>query len=219
MRLFLDTADTAQWQTWLPIGMFYGVTTNPLLLERAQVACTVEQLKELAKQAFELGASEIQLQTWGATVEALVQTGQILAAIDPRVVVKVPITQRGTTAAAQLIAQGLRITLTGVYAPHQVLIAAALGAEYAAPYLGRINDLGRDGRADLITMQQAIAGVKSSLRLLVASIRSVADITCLATQGGNTFTFSPAIATEFFAVPATEQAAIEFEQAACWMEG
>ncbi|HEY9599789.1 MAG TPA: transaldolase family protein, partial [Cyanophyceae cyanobacterium] len=176
IRLFLDTADTSQWQTWLPTGLFYGVTTNPLLLEQAQVTCSVEQLKELATEALYLGVQEIQLQTWGTSVDALVNTGKLLAEIDDRVVVKVPITNVGTEAASALIAQGIRVTLTGVYAVHQVLIAAALGADYAAPYLGRINDLGRNGREDLVAMQNAIAGVGSTTRLLVASIRAVEDI-------------------------------------------
>ncbi len=214
IRLFLDTADTTQWQNWLPTGLFYGVTTNPLLLERAQVTCSVEQLKDLARQAFNLGAKEVQLQTWGTSVDVLVNTGERLAAIDNRVVVKVPITKVGTEAASRLIAQGIRITLTGVYAVHQVLIAAALGADYAAPYLGRINDLGRNGRDDLVAMQREIAGVSSATRILVASIRSVDDIAFLATQGLDTFTFSPAIAAAFFDVTATTQAATDFEQAA-----
>jgi transaldolase len=214
IRLFLDTADTTQWQNWLPTGLFYGVTTNPLLLERAQVTCSVEQLKDLARQAFNLGAKEVQLQTWGTSVDALVKTGELLAAIDNKVVVKVPITKVGTEAASQLIAQGIRITLTGVYAVHQVLIAAALGADYAAPYLGRINDLGRNGRDDLVAMHRAIAGVGSATRILVASIRSVDDIAFLATQGLDTFTFSSAIAEAFFDVTATNQAATQFEQAA-----
>ncbi|HBB31393.1 MAG TPA: transaldolase [Cyanobacteria bacterium UBA8803] len=215
IRLFLDTADTTSWQTWLPTGLFYGVTTNPLLLERARLTCSVEQLQELATQALNLGAKEIQLQTWGTSVDALVNTGQLLAAIDDRVVVKVPITQVGTEAASQLIHRDIRVTLTGVYAVHQVLIAAALGADYAAPYLGRINDLGRNGRDEIVTMQQAIAGVSSATRILVASIRSVDDITFLAMQGLDTFTFSSAIATAFFNVTATNQAAADFEKAAC----
>lgn len=214
IRLFLDTADTTQWQSWLPTGLFYGVTTNPLLLERAQVTCSVEQLKELARQALNLGAKEVQLQTWGTSIDRLIKTGELLAAIDERVVVKVPITKVGTEAASRLIAQGIRITLTGVYAVHQVLIAAALRADYAAPYLGRINDLGRNGRDDLVAMQREIAGVGSATRILAASLRSVDDIAFLATQGLDTFTFSPAIAEAFFNVTATNQAAADFEQAA-----
>ena len=212
--LFLDTADTQQWQNWLPTGLFYGVTTNPLLLERAQVACSVSQLKALASQAFALGAKEVQLQTWGTTVDSLVKTGKLLAALNERIVVKVPITKIGTEAAKKLIAEGIRITLTGVYAIHQVLIAAALSADYVAPYLGRINDLGRNGREDLVAMQRASAGVGSATRILVASIRSVDDIALLATQGLNTFTFSPLVAAAFFEVTATNQAAADFEQAA-----
>lgn len=214
IRLFLDTADTAQWQSWLPIGMFYGVTTNPLLLERAQRHCSVELLKDLAQQAFNLGAQEVQLQTWGTSVEASEKIGNRLAAIDDRVVVKIPVTQVGTAAAARLLAQGIRVTLTGVYAVHQVLIAAALGTDYAAPYLGRIIDLGRNGREELATMQRAMAGVDSTTRILVASIRSVEDIVFLTTQGLNTFTFSPAIAAAFFDVDETNRAATEFEEAA-----
>jgi transaldolase len=217
IRLFLDTADTKQWQNWLPTGLFYGVTTNPLLLEKSQVTCSVEQLTELARQAFDLGAKEVQLQTWGTSVDSLVKTGKLLAAIDDRIVVKAPITKVGTEAASRLIASGIWITLTGVYAVHQALIAAALGVDYVAPYLGRINDLGRNGRDDLVAMQQAIAGVGSATRILVASIRSVDDIAFLATQGLDTFTFSPAIAEAFFDVTATNQAVSDFEQAAVRM--
>jgi transaldolase len=214
IRLFLDSADSKQWQKWLPTGIFYGLTTNPLLLERAKVSCTVEQLKELARQGFNLGVKEIQLQTWGNSVEALVNTGKLLAAIDDHIVVKVPITQIGTEAASRLIAQGIRITLTGVYAVHQILIAAALAADYAAPYLGRINDLGRNGREDLVAMQRSILGVGSVTRILVASIRNVDDIAFLTTQGLDTFTFSPTIAAAVFDVTATHQATTDFEQAA-----
>lgn len=218
IRLFLDTADTQQWEQWLPTGLFYGVTTNPLLLERSQVICSVEQLKALANQAFALKAKEVQLQTWGTTVDSLVKTGKLLAAIDERVVVKVPITKIGTEAASKLIAEGIRVTLTGVYAIHQVLIATALGADYVAPYLGRINDLGRNGREDLVAMQQANTGVGGATRILVASIRSIDDIVLLATQGLDTFTFSPLIATAFFEVTATNQAATDFERAAHRLE-
>ena len=156
----------------------------------------------------------MQLQTWGNTVDVLVNTGKLLAAIDDRIVVKVPITQVGTQAASQLSAEGIKITLTAVYAVHQILIAAALGAEYAAPYLGRINDLGRNGINDLVSMQQGLVGVGSKTRILVASIRNIEDIAFLTTQGLDTFTFSPAIAEAFFNVTATIQAATEFEQAA-----
>lgn len=219
IRLYLDTADTEAWRTWMPTGLFYGVTTNPLLLERAQVKCNLRTLKPLAQEAFDLGAKEVQLQTWGDTVEDLVSTGKQLAAIDSSVVVKAPITRIGTTAASHLIAAGVRVTLTAVYSVHQALIAAALGADYVAPYLGRINDASGNGRETLAKMQQALTGVKSSTRILAASIRDIEDIAVLASQGVDTFTFSSAIATAFFNVSATETATADFARAAQAMGG
>jgi transaldolase len=214
LRLMLDCADDLLWEAWLPLGLFHGVTTNPLLLESAQVSCQVEVLEVLTQKALAYGVQEVQLQTWGGTVDQYCQTGIRLAAIDPRVVVKIPATKIGVAAAVQLIREGVRVTLTGVYAVPQVLIAAAIGAEYAAPYLGRIHDSGRDGCEELGAMQRSLQGVQSATRLLVASIRRVEDITTLTAQGLNTFTISTAIAAQFFDVPATIQATEAFEAAA-----
>jgi transaldolase len=214
LSLYLDTAELTQWQTWLPTGLFYGVTCNPILLERAGVACDLSTLEALARSAFKLGAQEVHLQAWGNSAAHLHKVGRELSSLDSRIVVKLPATLIGTTAATALIQGGIPVTLTAIYAVHQVLIAAAIGASYAAPYLGRINDLGRDGRAELATMQQALNGVNSSTRLLSASIRDIEDISVLAAQGIDTFTFSEAIAQAFFNVPATLSATADFERAA-----
>ncbi|MGC1309582.1 MAG: transaldolase family protein [Phormidesmis sp.] len=214
LRLYLDTADTAEWQTWLPTGLFYGVTCNPLLLEKAGVSCDVKTLRALTQQALRWGIQEVHLQAWGDSAASLVSVGQQLGGINRRVFVKLPATQAGTTAAKALIQRGIPVTLTAVYAVHQVLIAAAIGASYVAPYLGRINDAGRDGRQALVAMQRSLTGVSSQTRILLASIREIEDISALAQAGVNTFTFSSAIAQAFFDVPETLNATADFERAA-----
>lgn len=214
LRLMLDCADERQWEEWLPLGIFYGVTTNPLLLESAKVPCEIETLRGLAKRALDYGVQEIQIQAWGGAVDRYVSIGHRLADIDPRVVVKVPATKVGTAAAVKLIRAGVRVTMTGIYAVPQVLIAAAIDAEYAAPYLGRIHDSGRNGCEDVGMMQRSLTGVNSTLRLLVASIRRAEDMSVLAAQGLNTFTVSVAIAEQLFDVPATLKATEAFEAAA-----
>ncbi|MEM6253701.1 MAG: transaldolase family protein [Cyanobacteria bacterium P01_D01_bin.156] len=214
LRLYLDTADIKAWKSWLPVGIFYGVTSNPLLLEKAQVPCDLESLTKLATTAFDFGAQEVHLQTWGSTKEDLITTGQSLAAIDPRIVVKVPITRLGTEAATTLIKNSVRVTLTAVYEVPQILIAAAIGADYAAPYLGRINDVTGNGLEIVAMMQQALNGVQSSTRILTASIRNSTDISSLAAKGMNTFTFAPHIAEALFASEQTAKATTAFELAA-----
>jgi transaldolase len=207
LRLFLDCADPQAWGQWLPSGLFRGITTNPTLLRRAAQPCTLERLEQLTAEALALGAQELHLQAWG---HDLLGCGRALA--PGRIWVKLPITRTGADAARTLIAEGHAITFTACYEPAQVLLAAALGAEYIAPYLGRIGDLGRDGHGELVRMQRCVEGVGSPLRLLVASLRSTDDLARLAAEGLDTFTISPAIAEALFAVEPTEAAAAQFER-------
>jgi len=213
LQLLLDTAEERAWRQWLPTGLFRGVTTNPTLLQRAGRPCTLEALEALARKAFSLGAEELHLQTWGTDVEAATERGLALAAIDPaRVLVKVPLTLEGAETARRLIEAGIQITFTACYEVHQVLIAAALGARYVAPYLGRICDSGRDGHAELIAMQQCLDGLGSSTRLLVASLRHPEDLSHLAAAGIGTHTLGPDLAASLFRSEATVAAAAQFER-------
>ena len=216
LRLLLDSADPSAWAEWLPTGLFRGITTNPTLLRRAAQPCRLDQLEALTAQALALGVQELHLQAWGAD---LLACGRALVQLAPgRIWVKLPITRAGAAAARCLIAEGCPITFTACYEPAQVLLAAALGADYIAPYLGRISDLGRDGHAELTPMQRIVDAVapsgpaSSQLRLLVASLRSADDLARLAAEGLNTFTISPAIAAELFAVEPTLAAAAQFER-------
>ncbi|BCP51674.1 putative transaldolase [Kaistia sp. 32K] len=213
-RLFLDTADRAAWDAWLPTGLFHGITTNPTLLAAAGVPNSLAELKGLSTFAFASGVQEFQAQTWGRTSEALTANGRRIAELDARIVVKVPITREGAIAAAVLKAEGVRITMTAVYAAHQAVTAAALGADYVAPYLGRMNDAGRDGFAEIAAMQEIARGAGSPMRVLVASVRSSDDLVRLGRLGVDTFTFSPAVAAALFAEALTDAAAEAFERAA-----
>ena len=213
LRLFLDSADPQAWQQWLPSGLFHGVTTNPTLLRRASQPCNLNNLAELSRMALAHGIAELHLQAWGANAAEMLQCGQALAALAPgRIAVKLPVTEQGAGVARDLSRAGIPVTFTACSEPHQVLIAAALGAAYIAPYLGRINDQGRDGVAEVIAMQRSLAGVGASVRLLVASLRQPHELTRLAGAGLNTFTISPELAGALFSCEATAAASAAFER-------
>lgn len=217
LRLLLDSADPSAWAEWLPTGLFRGITTNPTLLRRAAQPCSLEHLAVLTTRALDLGVQELHLQAWGSD---LLGCGRALARFAPgRIWVKLPITRAGAEAARSLIVEGCPVTFTACYEPAQVLLAAALGADYIAPYLGRICDLGRDGHAELTTMQRIVDSLSPTqttqpqpLRLLVASLRTPDDLALLAAEGLNTFTISPQIAAALFAVEPTLAAAAQFER-------
>lgn len=240
-RMFLDTAVESEWDKLLPLGIFHGVTTNPTLLERANQPCTVSNLHAMAKRVLrKYNCQEFMCQAWGTTSEQLYDVGMKLSCLDlddddvndesktrllepnKRMVIKVPVTVEGTKAASMLIQSGVRVCLTACYASHQALVATAVGAEYLAPYLGRMNDAGKNGMKEIKTMQQIAEtccskyspGNSKRTRIFVASIRDVESMVKLAVDGLDTFTFSPDIARALFMEPLTEQATHDFELAA-----
>lgn len=61
MRLYLDTADRPLAEPLLRTGLFWGVTTNPLLLQAAGLKTA--QLPEFYAWATGLGAKEVFFQS------------------------------------------------------------------------------------------------------------------------------------------------------------
>jgi transaldolase len=215
-RLFLDTAIVSEWKALMPLGIFHGITTNPTLLERANHDCTVSSVHSLIHEALSMiGCEEFMCQAWGSDAEEMYQIGMKLSEVDrKRVVIKVPITFEGTKAASKLINAGVRVCLTACYSSDQAIIAAGLGAEYLAPYLGRMNDAGKDGMEECKRMQDIVNGMGSSTRIIVASIRDVKSMGDLMSHGMDTFTFSPDVARDLFREQLTIAAANDFEAAA-----
>ncbi len=212
VQLFLDTADRVAAEPLLATGLFAGLTTNPTILQRA--GRTVADIDEIHRWALAAGAREIFFQAWGGDTETLVGRGRELRAMGDRVVVKLVASPAGSAACARLAADGVPTLLTAVYAPGQAMVAAAAGATYIAPYLGRMDDAGRDGHAEVLAMHELLRATGSSTRVLVASIRDVASMVALARHGVDAFTMSPAIAAQLFADELTDEAVRTFEDAA-----
>lgn len=216
-RLLLDSADLGAWEDFWPLGLFRGITTNPTLLRRAGRPCDLDSLGALVAAARAIGCGELHLQAWGATAADLRACGQALVALAPDlVVVKLPLTESGLRAARGLVGEGRRVTLTACYAVPQVIVAAALEVAYVAPYLGRISDGGRDGCAEVEAMGRCLRGLDSSTRLLVASLRSVQQLTRLAAEGIDTFTLSPSLVRQLWTHPSTATAAAQFDRDVRW---
>lgn len=179
MNIFIDSADIQTIEQALKSGYVYGVTTNPTLLQRASVRS--QQVPSLAKQIIELGASELHLQVYSEDTSQMFQEAARLVEIDPkRVVVKIPATPAGFAATAQLASQGVRVTLTAVYTVAQAILAQSVGARYIAVYLGRMRDDGLDALALVGQMQRTLNAQRASVEILVASVRSPAEVEAVA---------------------------------------
>lgn len=211
MKLYLDTADRGAAESLMATGLFTGVTTNPTILQRASKGVT--DVGDIYRWAIEAGAEEVFFQSWGEDRATLIARGQRLRELGPEVVVKFVATRAGATACAALAKEGAATLLTAIYDPGQAIVAAAGGATYIAPYLGRLNDAGRDGIAEVLAMQEVLAATGSPTKILLASIRSVPDMVALARHGVDCFTMAPSVAEQFFTDPTTAEAARTFEDA------
>jgi transaldolase len=202
-HLYLDSADLTALHQCLPHPVVHGVTTNPTLLQRAGV--TWEALPTLLETLLRLGARQVQAQVRSSDVDGmLADAATLLRPFDAgQLVVKIPATRAGLAAGAALTARGVPVTYTAVYALEQAHFAAQLGAAYAAPYLGRLNDSGVDGLALIGRMQALVAASGTPMRLLVASIRSRQAYLDLLALGVGSITIPPALFAELMDHEAT----------------
>ncbi|MGY1551563.1 transaldolase family protein [Microbacterium sp. A588] len=208
-RLYVDSADGERVSRLLDAGVVHGVTTNPTILERG--GRTAAEIPELYARWEAEGAQEIFFQTWGADRAALLGNAEMIRALGERVAVKVPATADGFAVASTLVRDGATVLITAVYSVAQALAAASIGAQYIAPYLGRLRDAGVDGDALIPEMQAVCAG--SATNVLAASLRSADDIVSLRLAGVPYFTAAPDVLDEVLFHQVSDSSASEFEAA------
>jgi transaldolase len=205
-HLYLDSADLGELRRCLPHPVVHGVTTNPTLLRRAGVRRA--GLPDLLGEMLAMGARQVQAQVQSQDAPGMLDDAHdLLRHFAPgQLVIKIPATREGLRAGAQLVARGVPVTYTAVYALEQAHFAAQLGASYAAPYLGRLDDSGVDGLALIARMQALLQSCGGATRLLVASVRDREAYLNLLRLGVGAITIPPRLLGELLDHRATLQA-------------
>jgi transaldolase len=206
MEWLLDSANTKDWKRVSTTGLFSAVTTNPLLIQRAGLKCSIDTYKSLHDQAMDLGFDHLQLQVFGDDWQGMAE--QILA-ISDKTIVKIPANEKGFSLATTLGVPE-RTTITGVYSVHLGAAAERLGAAYAAPYYARLAESNRD-------VETVFAGLRAACqntKVLVASLRSIEQFEHLVGLGHRCFTIPGALLDDLMSDQMTEAAIAQFEEAA-----
>ncbi|WP_084075333.1 transaldolase family protein [Demequina sp. NBRC 110052] len=208
-QLFVDSADQRAAEELFSSGIFHGLTTNPTILHRA--SATAADLPRIHGWATAAGAREICFQTWGRSLEDMRANAARILDIAPSIVVKTPATRDGYALARELRESGARVLITAVYSATQMMAAQSLGAEYIAPYAGRMRDAGVDERAEIATMVSIAMRAERPTTVLAASLRSVDDVTALLKVGVPAFTVSAELGRRLVEDPRTAEATETFE--------
>ena len=144
MKLFLDTGNIKEIETLAAIGIIDGVTTNPSLLAKEG-----GDYRQTLKRICDIVRGPVSGEVVATDFAGMMREGHDIAAIDEHMVIKVPLTRDGIRACKALSGEGLRVNVTLVFSAAQALLAAKAGATYISPFVGRLDDIGTDVRADI----------------------------------------------------------------------
>ena len=199
MRIFLDTADVDAIREAATLGLVDGVTTNPTLLGR-QGGDPLQTLKTIC----EIVGGDISAEVVATGHEAMIEEGRKLAALDPHIVVKIPMTREGLRAVRVLSQEGIRVNTTLIFTPIQALLAARCGAYYVSPFVGRVDDITYDGMGIIRDTITVFRNYRLTTQVLVASVRHPRHVLQAALMGADVVTLPPKVFDQIFRHPLTD---------------
>lgn len=199
MKLFLDTANLEEIRAIKKWGVLSGCTTNPSLLAKEKGDWHV-QMKEVCAEV----DGDVSLETTEPEAGAMFEEGMRLAAVAPNAVVKVPMTPDGLEAGKRLVGEGVPINVTMTFTPAQAILAAAIGARYVSPFLGRLDDIGADGIHALQEICDIYEVQGYSTNVLAASLRHPMHVIEAARAGADVATMPFDVFTKLVKHPLTD---------------
>ncbi len=187
MQYFLDSADVSKIQAVLAQYPCDGVTTNPTILARdaKDPGAALRKIRKL------LGNKLLFAQVTAKTAPEMISQAEALAAaLGAPISIKIPATKEGVLAMKTLAVRGISVTATAVYTPQQALLCGKAGADYVAPYVSHIDNLGIDAAAVVGEMAELLAAYCPHTCVLAASFRTVEQVNRVLFAGAGAVTIT-----------------------------
>lgn len=200
MRFFLDSANLDEIRTGVRWGVLAGVTTNPSLVSKEQDVSFHERIRDIA----ELVKGPVSAEVISLEREGMIAEARELAALHPHVVVKIPMTSEGMGAVRVLSDENIRTNVTLIFSPQQALLAAAAGATYVSPFVGRLDDIGEQGIGLVGDVAHIFTLHHIPTEIIAASIRHPQHVFEAAREGAHIATVPFGVLKKMFCHPLTE---------------
>lgn len=207
MKIFLDTANVATIERWVPTGLIDGITTNPTLLskEGGDATHTIKQICAIMKSgqvSVEIAEQEPH--------KVLVQAREI-AKIDKNVVVKIPCRQEYCQVISTLISEGIKINITLIFSMLQGLMMCKLGVHYISPFIGRLDDIDANGVELVADLRHMIDEYMFfDTKIIAASVRHVGHLHDVAMIGADIATVPASVLEAALHHPLTDKGIEQF---------
>ncbi len=199
MKLFMDTGNLKDIETFAPLGIIDGVTTNPSLMAKES-----GDPRDIIKAICGIVKGPVSAEVIATEADAMVREGRDLAKIDDYVVIKLPFGKAGVQACKTLTAEGIKVNMTLIFSPTQALLSAKVGATYVSPFIGRLDDIATDGMDLIEQVVEIFDNYEYPTEVLVASVRHPIHVVQAARLGADVCTCPTAVIEAMFKHPLTD---------------
>ncbi len=207
MKIFLDTADTEAIRRAQDTGFLNGVTTNP-----SKIIQTGRKFHEVIREICSIVSGPVSAEAVAHKAEDIVREAEILAAIAPNIVNKVPMSVEGLKAALILEQKkNIRVNVTMVFAADQAALAMKTGATFVSIVLSRLDRFCGDLEALIRDTVQIKHNYGFSSEILAASLKTRNQVLSCLRTGVDIITIPESLFWNMFEHPLTTQALAEFD--------
>jgi transaldolase len=187
MKFFIDTANLDQIKEAQALGILDGVTTNPSLMAKEGITGAHNIINHY-KAICAVVDGDVSAEVIATDFEGMVKEGEALAALDPQIVVKLPMIRDGIKACKYFSDKGVKTNVTLVFSAGQALLAAKAGATYVSPFIGRLDDVSTDGLGLISEIRLIFDNYGYTTEILAASVRHTMHIIDCAKIGADVMT-------------------------------
>lgn len=187
MKFFIDTANLDQIREAQDLGILDGVTTNPSLMAKEGITGEQNVINHY-KAICDIVDNNVSAEVIATTFDEIIKEGEALAALNPKIVVKVPMIKDGVKAIKYFSSKGIKTNCTLIFSAGQALLAAKAGATYVSPFLGRLDDISSDGLVLIEDIRTIFDNYGYETQILAASIRGPLHIVNCAKLGADVIT-------------------------------
>jgi len=187
MKFFIDTANLDQIREAQALGILDGVTTNPSLMAKEGITGAENIINHYKAICNEVNG-DVSAEVIATDFDGMVREGEALAALDPQIVVKLPMIADGIKACKYFSDKGIKTNVTLVFSAGQALLAAKAGATYVSPFIGRLDDVSTDGLGLISEIRLIFDNYGYKTGILAASVRHTMHIIDCAKIGADVMT-------------------------------
>ena len=187
MKFFIDTANLAQIKEAQDLGVLDGVTTNPSLMAKEGISGDTNVIAHY-KAICDIVDGDVSAEVISTDFEGMVREGEALAALDEKIVVKIPMIKDGVKALKYFSDKGIKTNCTLIFSAGQALLAAKAGATYVSPFIGRLDDISTDGLGLIENIRVIYDNYGFETEILAASVRHPMHIIECAQIGADVMT-------------------------------